>query len=515
MEHWNIENSRHLLDRKSEQGHNPQHPDFHNASGSLANYSHQYVYPVMYPYAMNVKSQDQLGAIQFYHHVPSYDLNGAPLYNCYNPGSHNAYLLPSTRDFFAPLNNGSAEQFAQSAPTATGVITNEQFPLNTPVGNGIATNEHSGNFEFTDSHRLAYKRKQPEVVTGDHYLANVPANPDLSSTSSRLVQPVDLNENEFNLTTPAAFTSTEYLDNIKSPTEGAMHGSESSKYSSINLQQQPEVLYNDYTGQAFEPSSFTWVEQQENYFHGGCYYNWNYMNPASYVNGRHLQSGAMESMNMHTQEYPALVLHPPALPNQHHHLPSVQSMQVHSHNQNTQTAAPSYWRPVSNLQSSNAHPSDVNSANRSPRHSPFITEEFNWSLPEAAEEYEDADDSYSDSVSDQHGDMRLDIEDMSYEELLVLEEQIGHVNTGLSEDSILKNLKTSVCAPLTLSLLDLSSRLLNEKCVICLVGYEEQERIGTLDCGHCYHADCIKEWLLIKNQCPICKASALASDRKE
>lgn len=498
MERWNGENSRHFVDRKSEQGYSPQHPDSHNPSGSLANYSHQYVYPAMYPYAMNVKSQDQLGAIQFYHNVPSYD----------------AYLVPSSRDFFVPLNNGSAEQFAQSAPVATGVITNEQFPQNTPAGYGITTNEHSGNFDFTDGQRLAYKRKQPEVVTGDHYLANVPANPDSSSSSSRPLQHVDLNESGFNLTTPAAFPSTEYLDNIKSPSAGAEQGSERSKYNGINLQQQPEVLYNDYMGQAFQPSSFTWVEQNENYSHNGCYYNWNYMNPGSYMNGGHLQSGAVEPMNMRTQEYPAFVLHPTALSNQHQHLPSVQNMQAHS--QNTQTAAPSYFRPV-NLQTSNVHPSvdDVHSANRSPRHSPFIAEEPNWSLAEAVEEYEDADDSYSDSVSDQHGDMRLDIEDMSYEELLVLEEQIGHVNTGLSEDSILKNLKTSVCAPLALSLLDLSSRLLNEKCVICLVEYEELERIGTLDCGHSYHADCIKEWLLIKNQCPICKASALGSDRKE
>lgn len=39
--------------------------------------------------------------------------------------------------------------------------------------------------------------------------------------------------------------------------------------------------------------------------------------------------------------------------------------------------------------------------------------------------------------------------------------------------------------------------------------YEKQEKIGTLDCGHEYHADCVKRWLLVKNTCPICKSSAL------
>ncbi|MFS7951817.1 hypothetical protein Hanom_Chr07g00599651 [Helianthus anomalus] len=37
--------------------------------------------------------------------------------------------------------------------------------------------------------------------------------------------------------------------------------------------------------------------------------------------------------------------------------------------------------------------------------------------------------------------MRLDIDNMSYEELLALEERIGNVNTGLTEETILKHIK--------------------------------------------------------------------------
>ncbi|CAL9145374.1 unnamed protein product [Musa hybrid cultivar] len=39
---------------------------------------------------------------------------------------------------------------------------------------------------------------------------------------------------------------------------------------------------------------------------------------------------------------------------------------------------------------------------------------------------------------DQHHDMRLDIDNMSYEELLALGERMGNVSTGLSEDAITK-----------------------------------------------------------------------------
>ncbi|CAL5391359.1 unnamed protein product [Camellia sinensis] len=45
------------------------------------------------------------------------------------------------------------------------------------------------------------------------------------------------------------------------------------------------------------------------------------------------------------------------------------------------------------------------------------------------------------NFSNQYGNMRLDVDDMSYEELLALGERIGNVNTGLSEDMISKCLR--------------------------------------------------------------------------
>ncbi|KAG8044661.1 hypothetical protein GUJ93_ZPchr0773g40573 [Zizania palustris] len=73
------------------------------------------------------------------------------------------------------------------------------------------------------------------------------------------------------------------------------------------------------------------------------------------------------------------------------------------------------------------------------------------------------------NVVDEHGDMRLDIDSMTYEELLALEEQIGDVNTGLAKCHILDKLKTSIYVPGSSCVSDKSSEssLENDACIIC------------------------------------------------
>ncbi|XP_042952427.1 probable E3 ubiquitin-protein ligase RHG1A isoform X3 [Carya illinoinensis] len=112
------------------------------------------------------------------------------------------------------------------------------------------------------------------------------------------------------------------------------------------------------------------------------------------------------------------------------------------------------------------------------------------------------------NLFDQYRDMRLDIDNMSYEELLALGERMGNVSTGLSENFISKCLVET----------KYSSKLILEeaRCAICLEEYKNKEEIGTVNnCGHDYHAVCIKKWLLMKNACPICKAPALSDSLKE
>ncbi|KAI1694676.1 zinc finger, c3HC4 type (RING finger) domain-containing protein [Ditylenchus destructor] len=40
-------------------------------------------------------------------------------------------------------------------------------------------------------------------------------------------------------------------------------------------------------------------------------------------------------------------------------------------------------------------------------------------------------------------------------------------------------------------------------CIICSELF--QEGASSLSCGHVYHSACIRDWLKVKRQCPICK----------
>ncbi|OAY50408.1 uncharacterized protein LOC110614318 [Manihot esculenta] len=112
---------------------------------------------------------------------------------------------------------------------------------------------------------------------------------------------------------------------------------------------------------------------------------------------------------------------------------------------------------------------------------------------------------------DQFSEWRLDIDDMSYEQLLELSESIGYVSTGLKEDEIsrcIRKMKLSITN-------DLSSHLPttpDKKCSICQEDYETDDELGKLECGHGFHIQCIKQWLAHKNTCPVCKTEPVARE---
>ncbi|CAO2817783.1 unnamed protein product [Amaranthus hypochondriacus] len=109
-------------------------------------------------------------------------------------------------------------------------------------------------------------------------------------------------------------------------------------------------------------------------------------------------------------------------------------------------------------------------------------------------------------IHDQHRDMRLNVDNMSYEELLALEERIGNFCTRLTVEKILSSMKQ--CKYIhTMS----DDQIESEPCCICQEEYTDGEDIGTLDCGHDFHRECIKQWLTHKNLCPICKTIGLAT----
>ena len=45
----------------------------------------------------------------------------------------------------------------------------------------------------------------------------------------------------------------------------------------------------------------------------------------------------------------------------------------------------------------------------------------------------------------------------------------------------------------------------NSVCTICLEDFIEREEVVLCPCKHCYHQHCIKDWLRMKNSCPMCK----------
>ncbi|KAK1386132.1 E3 ubiquitin-protein ligase MBR1 [Heracleum sosnowskyi] len=110
---------------------------------------------------------------------------------------------------------------------------------------------------------------------------------------------------------------------------------------------------------------------------------------------------------------------------------------------------------------------------------------------------------------DRHRDMRLDIENMSYEELLALEEKMGNVSTALSEDALLKSVTVSTYQGISTEEEEAASSIKAEdtKCSICQEEYMIGDEVGKIGCEHGYHMGCLKQWLQLKNWCPICKAS--------
>ena len=86
---------------------------------------------------------------------------------------------------------------------------------------------------------------------------------------------------------------------------------------------------------------------------------------------------------------------------------------------------------------------------------------------------------------------------MSYEQLLQLEENVGSVNKGLTQDKI-KKIPTK---PFRKALFDD-----NLDCIICMENFEENEIVKQLRCGHIFHRDCIDKWLEKQKNCPFCKS---------
>jgi len=90
----------------------------------------------------------------------------------------------------------------------------------------------------------------------------------------------------------------------------------------------------------------------------------------------------------------------------------------------------------------------------------------------------------------------IDVDRMSYEELLALEERIGDAKShGASKEEI-RSLPVTIVEEADEDLY---------RCSICLSDFEKGDTLKTLPCFHKYHLDCIDQWLIKKKTCPVCQ----------
>lgn len=108
-------------------------------------------------------------------------------------------------------------------------------------------------------------------------------------------------------------------------------------------------------------------------------------------------------------------------------------------------------------------------------------------------------DNYEDEMNDpgnsNNNSLYPNVDQMTYEQILELEEQIGNISNGLSDEEM-KHLKREKY---------IKYKYLDDKCIICQYAFKELETIVVFPCNHCFHFPCIKPWLSTQHHCPLCK----------
>ena len=87
-----------------------------------------------------------------------------------------------------------------------------------------------------------------------------------------------------------------------------------------------------------------------------------------------------------------------------------------------------------------------------------------------------------------------DVDRMTYEQLMEMQENAGHVNRGYTKDQI-NSLQSRMWY---------RGRTKEDSCLICMENFSAGKKVKTLRCGHEYDADCIDTWLDKEKRCPVC-----------
>ncbi|KAF5184131.1 E3 ubiquitin-protein ligase big brother, partial [Thalictrum thalictroides] len=87
----------------------------------------------------------------------------------------------------------------------------------------------------------------------------------------------------------------------------------------------------------------------------------------------------------------------------------------------------------------------------------------------------------------------IDVDNMTYEELLDLGEAVGTQSRGLSQELISSLPVSKYKSGGFFS----RKKSHGDQCVICQMEYKRRDRQITLPCKHVYHAKCATRWLSI------------------
>ncbi|KAK6934216.1 Zinc finger, RING-type [Dillenia turbinata] len=420
---------------------------------------------------------------------------------------------------------------------------------------GLSVDEYGGNNQFMDGLRGSCKRKNFEGVPG--YAHQLTA----AGSSSSSVAPIDTRHFEAGVTAVMAstpFPVPQYRGIVNlSNSEGGSHRTVRNRSGATGLDPFPAhnhsyLVQGNYVGHSLQPVGSPWLDQQLSSNRGaGGTLMWSQATAIPYIHDSNFSGPSVDTRNSDVDSYhnasgnrsSSDLLHPFPV-NQRHNLnhQSIQGLGGHNVNFIPQTQASSHGHPATNLyrHGPGNHSQDMEMGLRHPAPVPsgglrMYQPHRRGVIPETTLRHHNIAHFRvlpTDEIAilevpgfydvgnaiDHHQDMRLDIDDMSYEELLALAERIGNVSTGLSEETILTHLRMKIFNYSTKST-NLEERGCAEQetnsCIICLEDYANQDKVGILDCGHEYHADCLKKWLVVKNVCPICKSSAMATEEKK
>ncbi|XP_040986565.1 probable E3 ubiquitin-protein ligase ZFP1 [Juglans microcarpa x Juglans regia] len=457
----------------------------------------------------------------------------------------------------APATNFCCSESSDMTPSF-GASSQLSSPSNYGVIGGSA-DEHGRNSHFRDDVRVPRERKYSEGISGSFQHGNS------SSSFSSSVAPSNNRHPEGVVVIDSApFALPEYRGPRFPSIIRVGHPSSLRNRSGftgmdfLRFHDHTQLIQDNNTVQYIQPAGTLSLDQQLSSHPGyrGTS-SWNQASATPYVHvitGSNVNGGSMDTRSIGMQRYhetagssssPSFP-HPPPINHRHHnhHHPNrpMQGVRGQNINSHPQVAAASYRIPTNPLRSAlrPAHNSlemgyrhlvSVQSTGLQiyhPHRRGFVPEATlrqhslqhlrvlradETAVIDLPEFYQVV------NLMDHNRDTRLDVEEhVSYEELLALGEQIGNVSTGLSMEMITSQLRTKTYESFaTINNLEEATCEDQEAdlCVICQDEYKNQENIGLLDCGHGYHADCLKKWLLVRNVCPICKSEALTTGRKD